>query len=252
MPKDERLYARFDIGMDEHPKIMLLSDVAFRALIESTLYSRRQLTDGFLAERVAVKKWGQEAITELTSNDPERPSWVRCEKDGVAGLRIHDYEKHQTTTADIEKKRESGRLGGLAKAQRSASKGVAPASGSVEQTASTSLAKTETETETPSSTKKETPPATRGTRLDPSWLPSKEDIAKIRTECPGIDPQAEHVEFVDYWVAVPGAKGVKLDWSATWRNWMRRKQRDLKGKPTPTERATRTVMLATELLGVES
>jgi hypothetical protein len=29
-------------------------------------------------------------------------------------------------------------------------------------------------------------------------------------------------EFRDYWIAVPGAKGVKLDWIATWRNWVRR------------------------------
>lgn len=30
-------------------------------------------------------------------------------------------------------------------------------------------------------------------------------------------------EFVDYWVAVPGQRGVKLDWLATWRNDIRRK-----------------------------
>ena len=30
-------------------------------------------------------------------------------------------------------------------------------------------------------------------------------------------------EFVDYWVAVPGQRGVKLDWLATWRNDVRRK-----------------------------
>lgn len=29
-------------------------------------------------------------------------------------------------------------------------------------------------------------------------------------------------EFKDYWVSVPGSKGVKLDWMATWRNWVRR------------------------------
>jgi hypothetical protein len=29
-------------------------------------------------------------------------------------------------------------------------------------------------------------------------------------------------EFKDYWVAQPGQKGVKLDWEATWRNWVRR------------------------------
>jgi hypothetical protein len=29
-------------------------------------------------------------------------------------------------------------------------------------------------------------------------------------------------EFKDYCVAQPGQKGVKLDWEATWRNWVRR------------------------------
>lgn len=144
MSKDERLYARFDIGMDEHPKIMLLSDAAFRALIESTLYARRQLTDGFLNEGIALKKWGAGVAAELSSNDPERPSWTRVD----GGWRIHDFEKHQTTNADIAAKREAGRKGGLAKAKRTASKQVAPATNPLEQKGSNSLAKTETDTET--------------------------------------------------------------------------------------------------------
>jgi hypothetical protein len=33
----------------------------------------------------------------------------------------------------------------------------------------------------------------------------------------------EHFQnFADYWEGVPGAKGLKLDWLATWRNWLRR------------------------------
>ncbi|HBT01631.1 MAG TPA: hypothetical protein DEB47_17645 [Citreicella sp.] len=28
-------------------------------------------------------------------------------------------------------------------------------------------------------------------------------------------------KFRDYWIGVSGAKGVKLDWLATWRNWVR-------------------------------
>lgn len=32
---------------------------------------------------------------------------------------------------------------------------------------------------------------------------------------------AEHEKFVDFWRAKPGDGGVKLDWVATWRNWMR-------------------------------
>lgn len=32
----------------------------------------------------------------------------------------------------------------------------------------------------------------------------------------------EAAKFCDHWRAQPGQKGVKLDWSATWRNWCRR------------------------------
>lgn len=147
MPKDTRLYARFDIGMDENAKIARLSDAAFRALIEATFYSRRQLTDGFLDGFIAEKRWGH-VLAELTSNHPERPSLVAVE----GGYQIRDYGDHQTTSADIQRKREAGSAGGRAKA----SKTVAPATEVLEQKASTSsstwLAKTETETETTTKT----------------------------------------------------------------------------------------------------
>lgn len=35
------------------------------------------------------------------------------------------------------------------------------------------------------------------------------------------NPRAEHEKFCDYWRSIPGARGRKLDWFATWRNWMR-------------------------------
>ena len=37
--------------------------------------------------------------------------------------------------------------------------------------------------------------------------------------------------FGDYWRGVSGAKGVKLDWLATWRNWVRKEIDDGKRKP---------------------
>jgi hypothetical protein len=43
-------------------------------------------------------------------------------------------------------------------------------------------------------------------------------------------------EFVDYWIGVPGARGVKLDWSATWRNCVRRNlERNGRGYGKQTE-----------------
>lgn len=64
----------------------------------------------------------------------------------------------------------------------------------------------------------------RGSRLPPDWrLPPEyaEDARQIDSRLVPAIPQIA-AKFRDYWVAVPGAKGVKLDWRATWRNWVRR------------------------------
>ena len=40
-------------------------------------------------------------------------------------------------------------------------------------------------------------------------------------ERPRFDAYVEGQKFADYWHAVPGNKGVKADWFATWRNYVR-------------------------------
>ena len=40
----------------------------------------------------------------------------------------------------------------------------------------------------------------------------------------------EALVFRDYWLAVPGPKGKKTDWEATWRNWIRRADETKKEK----------------------
>lgn len=123
--KDDRVFAPFPIEMDEHPKIIGLSDAAFRAVFEATFYSRRMLSDGFLDERVVMKRWGAEVAEELSSNDPEKPSWIRVSSPRP-GWQIHDFEKHHPLRADIEAKRadvyskrsEAGRKGAAKRWQK--------------------------------------------------------------------------------------------------------------------------------------
>lgn len=62
------------------------------------------------------------------------------------------------------------------------------------------------------------PANARGKRLDRDWIPSDKTIAAMREEFPALDLKSVHTEFIDYWCAVPGAKGRKTDWDATWRN----------------------------------
>lgn len=65
------------------------------------------------------------------------------------------------------------------------------------------------------------PKSSRGTRLPDDWRPSAEETAFCKTERPDLRPSEVATRFYDYWIAVPGAKGRKADWSATWRNWVR-------------------------------
>lgn len=44
--------------------------------------------------------------------------------------------------------------------------------------------------------------------------------------------------FKDYWISLSGAKGVKLDWLATWRNWIRNQKIE---KPNLDEQAKQKV-----------
>lgn len=62
-----------------------------------------------------------------------------------------------------------------------------------------------------------------GTRIPEDFEPTEKMRAWFAAEQLGqvIDGRTEHAKFVDYWLGVPGAKGRKLDWAATWRVWMR-------------------------------
>lgn len=67
------------------------------------------------------------------------------------------------------------------------------------------------------------PPAKKGTRLPEGWSPARTDT-NLNVEA-GFMPDrltSELERFRDHWAAQPGQKGVKLDWDATWRNWLRR------------------------------
>ena len=62
--------------------------------------------------------------------------------------------------------------------------------------------------------------AERGTRLPDGWLLPRAWGEWAMHECGFTEAQVREVAatFADYWHAVPGSKGVKLDWLATWRN----------------------------------
>lgn len=73
----------------------------------------------------------------------------------------------------------------------------------------------------------------KGSRLSDDWVPSKEYLEFCRETRPDLNPLLIAEEFKDYWISVAGSKGIKLNWSATWRNWVRnQRNQSLGSKPT--------------------
>lgn len=59
----------------------------------------------------------------------------------------------------------------------------------------------------------------RATRLNSDWRPREQDINWAATDFPGVDLTQETAKFRDYWI---GNGKTKVNWDATFRNWIRK------------------------------
>lgn len=75
-------------------------------------------------------------------------------------------------------------------------------------------------------------PTVRGCRI-PEGFPAQDALAWCQSERPDLDPQAVAAKFRDYWTGVPGAKGRKADWPATWRNFVRGERQGANARASP-------------------
>jgi hypothetical protein len=87
----------------------------------------------------------------------------------------------------------------------------------------------------------------RGMRLAKTWRPSKRDIGFAQGRgLTNLRIQAEAEKFINYWTAKSGASATKLDWEATWRNWIikmleRQNDRHCSVRGSRTDSASRRV-----------
>lgn len=129
MPRDARLYMTFPIDFDEHPKIELLSDAAFRAFVAMNGYCRRQRLDGKIPAAIATKRWNRKVLTELLASHDERPLLLLDADTYI----LRSYADHQFTTEDEEALRSARAIAG-AKGGKAKAKALAIASQVQEQT----------------------------------------------------------------------------------------------------------------------
>jgi len=242
MPRDQRLYMTFPNDMHRHPKLVRLSLEARWAFIEMNGEARLADNDGLFTVEDALYYWSAEVLAELCRSHPTRPLVVH--DDAAGTYLIRDYAEHQQTRAEREelsrKRADAGRLGG--KRQASAKQ--------VLSNSEQSQAEKELEREKEKEPKSISTPTARGTRLADSWQPSADLIAWARLERTDIDPVKESDNFRDYWIAQPGAKGVKADWDRTFKNWIRNARgRGGSGVVMPADRMRQTLSLVPSSMG---
>ena len=225
---------RVDDQFGSNPKVMQIPRAERKACLGLWLlagvWSAQHLTDGVVPEYML-----EELGTDVSQRD--RLVTVGLWSETGDGIAFNDWEDYQPSRAEVMTKREAERARKEQwRAKRAESRGKVPEmsprdTGGTDRDVRAESALPDPARPDPAPIKEEVAKATskKGSRLTKDWLPSRGDIDAIAEQCPGLDTQAEHPAFVDYWVAVPGQRGVKLDWSATWRNWMRRKFQDKGG-----------------------
>ena len=139
MPRDTRTYITVHDGMPENPKVEVLSDAAFRAIVELWCWCSRNRTDGRIPAAVWVKRVPAKARKELLRD------LIVTDGDDFA---VHDYLEHQRSAQEIDelsqKRAAAGKKGGKAKATNLAS-AVASATDVATGLPSNDLAETETD-----------------------------------------------------------------------------------------------------------
>jgi hypothetical protein len=84
----------------------------------------------------------------------------------------------------------------------------------------------ETERETEKEKETEKKRGTKGSRLSADWVLPKDWEDWAKQERPDLNLWSVGEQFRDYWSAKAGSGATKLDWQATWRNWVRNQRQE--------------------------
>jgi len=93
-PRDPRNFIRVHNNLPDHPKVEVLSDAAFRLLIETWCWCDRNRTDGYVPAASWARRGAAKARRELVA--------VGLAHEVEGGVQMHDYTDHQRSRAEME------------------------------------------------------------------------------------------------------------------------------------------------------
>ena len=208
-----------DDKLHSHRKAVRAGVQAMGLWVLAGSWSADHLQDGFIPDYMAARI---DPDSELHAGELVAAGfWSVAEKNGEQGWQFNGWDEFQPTREAVEAKREAARerMARVRGNRKNGSQEVRANSEGTSQEVRLTPAHP-----IPSQPIQENAPRKRGTRI-PENFAIDDDMRKwlADSNLTHLDAQAITVEFVDYWVGVAGVKGVKLDWVATWRNWIRRK-----------------------------
>ncbi|GGD33270.1 hypothetical protein GCM10010915_12070 [Microbacterium faecale] len=209
-------------------------------------WSGRELTDGRVPNYVLAELG---ATSRLRRALVEARLWL---DHGSDGIEFNKWAEYQPTRSEVEADRAKA-----AERQRkwrerhkgetsndTVSNGVtAPVTNGVSNDAPTRPDPTRTSNEVLEGARK------RAHRIPDPFIVTGEMREWAAREVPGLDIDDSTSRFADYWRAESGAKARKLDWIATWRNWLRRDDDNASRRLTPSQRAQKTAAAGRRIAG---
>lgn len=97
-------WVRLDDNFADHPKVIALSDTAFRLFITGLCYSNRQLTDGLIPYQI-VMAWVGDDLMKPSDELESQELWKRVTK----GFQIRSYNEYQPTREKVNEKRDAAK-----------------------------------------------------------------------------------------------------------------------------------------------
>jgi hypothetical protein len=193
------------------PKVQSLSGDEFKAWVNLLCLASQNNSEGF-SEKTAA----------FALRLPEKKAWkiiklflhIGLLDITESGLKPHNWaiRQYKSDTSNDRVRRHRERAGNAA--------------GNVTVTPP----ETDTDTDTERRSKKNT---ARGSRLPHGWTPDDSLFAWAANLRRDLSIENSVDSFRDYWTAQPGQRGVKLDWNATFRNWIRRESSNAKTGKRP-------------------
>jgi len=211
-------YYQFNIGdyVSHTRHLSPIEDIAYRRLLDAYYLSERPLNSGLtsVARQIGMREHEEEVGLVLQE-------FFVLGEDGWTSNRADKEIAH------YKSKIEQASKAGKASAERRSS------------ARSTDVQPTNNQEPITNNHKPIVEKKQRGSRLPTDFELPNDWIVFCNQERPDLQPYKVFDNFKDYWMSAP--KGTKLDWSATWRNWVRSQKADKQNELSKTGKINQTV-----------